>query len=81
MKGVWTQQWNGDSFVAHNNKELEVREILYCEMHGNRWLSGDEPCKQCRDAMDKENKITAMLSKPKTRKGNVWPLDKWSKKV
>ena len=31
--------------------------------------------------MDKENKITAMLSKPKTRKGNVWPLDKWSKKV
>jgi hypothetical protein len=31
--------------------------------------------------MDKENKITAMLSKPKTRKGYVWPPDKWSKKV
>ena len=30
---------------------------------------------------DKENKITVMLSKPKTGKGNVWPLDKWSKKV
>jgi len=67
--------------VAHNNKELGVREILYCERHGDRWLAGDEPCKQCRDDMDKENKITTMLSKPKTRKGYVWPPDKWSKKV
>ena len=70
-----------NSSAAHNNKELGVREILYCERHGDRWLAGDEPCKQCRDAMDKENKITAMLSKPKTRKGYVWPPDKWSKKV